>query len=303
MYDVTIIGSGPAGCTAAIFAKRRNLNTVILTDPMSLSQTEEASVIDDWPGDREIQGMDLAKKFRKHAKELGAEFVEEKVTDLEKDGECFKIKAEDKKYKTKTLIFATGAKHRKGLVKGEDKFSGKGVSYCASCDAPLFRGKKVLVLGGGDSAASYAVLLKQVGADVTLVHRRDELRASEAWQKSLKKDKIKILWDTQPLEIKGDKSVESVVVFNKKTKEKEEIPVQGVFVAFGTVPTSELARKAGLDLSESGYIKVDKAQKTNVPCVFAAGDCCDNPSKKIITAAADGALAAESAYNHIKGTS
>jgi len=301
MYDVVIIGSGPAGCTAGIFSVRRNLKTLVLSDPMSLSMVEEATVIEDWPGEFGIAGMELAKRFREHAGKLGVEFREDKVTDLEEKGVCFVVKTQKGSCQGKTLIFTTGSRHRKGLVKGEDEFAGKGVSYCASCDAPLFRGKKTLVLGGGDSAAMYALLLKQIGAEVSIVHRRDELRAAEAWQKKLFREKIKVFWDTVCLEIKGDKFVRSVVLMDRKTQKRQELKVDGVFVAFGEVPTSELARKAGLKLDERGYIVVDKFQKTNIPCVFAAGDCCNNPSKKIVTAAADGAIAAESAYNHIKG--
>jgi thioredoxin reductase (NADPH) len=302
MHDVIIIGSGPAGCTAGIFSVRRNLKALLFSDPDSLSQAEEAVLVDDWPGDPEIRGIDLVKKFREHAKKLGVEVVDKKVTDLKKSGKCFKVVTGNKEFESKTLIFATGSRHRKGLVRGEDKFSGKGVSYCASCDAPLFREKDVMVLGGGDTAVSYALLLEQVGARTTLVHRRDELRAAEAWQKKLFKSKVKVLWDTVVLEIKGDKNVESVTLLNKKTNEKKDVPADGVFVAFGTIPTSELARKAGIRLNENGYIAVDALQKTNIPCIFAAGDCCDNPSKKIVTAAGDGAIAAESAYGYIKGT-
>jgi thioredoxin reductase (NADPH) len=301
VYDVIIIGSGPAGCTAGIFSVRRNLKTLVISDPMSLSMVEEATFIEDWPGEPGIKGMELAKSFREHAGKLGVEFREDKVTDLERSGGCFRVKAQKGSYQGKTVIFGTGARHRKGIVKGEDEFSGKGVSYCASCDAPLFRGKKTIVLGGGDSAAMYALLLKQIGAEVSIVHRRDELRAAEAWQKKLSKAGIKVLWDTVCLEIKGDEVVRSAVLMNKKTQKKQVVDVDGVFVAFGEVPTSELARKAGVKVDERGYIIVDKFQKTSVPCIFAAGDCCDNPSKKIVTAAGDGAIAAESAYNYIKG--
>jgi thioredoxin reductase (NADPH) len=301
VHDVIIIGSGPAGCTAGIFSVRRSLKALVLSDPMSLSMVEEATFIEDWPGEPGIAGMELAKRFREHAEKLGVEFVQDKVTDLVKKGACFAVKTQKGSYQGKALIFTTGSRHRKGLVKGEDEFAGKGVSYCASCDAPLFRGKRTLVLGGGDSAAMYALLLKQVGAEVSIVHRRDELRAAEAWQKKIFREKIKVFWDTVCLEIRGDKTVKSVVLMNKKTQKKQEIQVDGVFVAFGEVPTSELARRAGLKLDERGYIVVDRFQRTNIPCVFAAGDCCNNPSKKIVTAAGDGAIAAESAYNHIKG--
>ena len=300
MRDLLIIGSGPAGITAGIFAARRNLKTLIISDPSELSLAEEATIIDDWPGDPGINGIELVKKFRDHAKKLGVELVEEKVTGIEKSGSCFRVSTKKNGYEGKTIIFATGAKHRKGLVRGEDRLSGKGVSYCASCDAPLYRGKKVMVLGGGDTAASSALLLEQVGVDTTLVHRRDELRAAEAWGNKLKKSKVNILWDTVCLEIRGKERVGSAVLFNKKTKKKEEVPVDGVFVAFGTIPTSEIARKAGVRVSENGYIIVDRNQKTNIECIFAAGDCCDNPSKKIVTASGDGAIATESAYHYIR---
>ncbi|MCK4714751.1 MAG: FAD-dependent oxidoreductase, partial [Candidatus Aenigmarchaeota archaeon] len=237
MHDVIIIGSGPAGCTAGIFAVRRNLKTLVLSDPTELSLAEEATVVDDWPGDPEIHGMDLVRKFRDHTKKLGVEMKEEKVTGISRNKGSFIVKAGKKEFCGRTVIISTGAKHRKGLVKGEDEFSGRGVSYCASCDAPLYRGKKVLVLGGGDTAVSSALLLEQVGADTTLVHRRDELRSAEAWQKKIKKSKVKILWNTVCLEIKGRRKAESAVLLNRKTGKKEEVRIDGVFVAFGTVPT------------------------------------------------------------------
>lgn len=301
MYDVLIIGSGPAGLTAGIFAVRRNLKTLVLNDPGFVSQTDEASIVDDWPGVMGIKGPELMDKFREHAKKIGVEIKHEKINNIEKVKDGFEVTNKDYKYKTKSLIIATGSKHRKGLVKGEDKFSGKGVSYCATCDGPLFKGKKVLVLGGGDTAVTYAILLDQIGAETGLVHRRDQLRATESWQKNLFKTGVKIYWDTVCVEIRGDKFVKSAVLKNKKTGEVKEVPVDGVFVALGTIPTSELAKDIGLKIDKSGYIIVDREQRTNVPGVFAAGDCCDNPAKKIVTAAGDGGVAAETAYFYLQG--
>jgi thioredoxin reductase (NADPH) len=301
MFDVIIIGSGPAGCTAGIFSVRRNLKALIVSDPAGLSQAEEAVLVDDWPGELGIKGIELMEKFRGHARKLDVEFREDKVTEIKKAGKGFMVRGEKGSHEGRAVILATGARHRKGLVKGEDKFAGKGVSYCATCDGPLFRGKKVLVLGGGDSAVMYALLLEQLGADTTLVHRRDQLRAAEALQKKILKSKVRILWDTVCTEIRGDRAVKSAVLMNKKTNKKEVVRVDGVFVAFGTVPTSEVAKKLGVRMDKWGYIMVDKLQKTNVTGVFAAGDCCSNPSKKIVTAAGDGAIAAESAYDYLKG--
>jgi len=301
MHDVAIIGSGPAGLTAGIFSVRRNLKAIVFGDPGSLTQVEEATLIEDWPGIESIPGIELEETFRSHAKKKGVELKEEKVISVKKSGKVFSVKTEKGGAEAKTIIFATGAKHRKSLVKGEDVFAGKGVSYCATCDAPLFRGKKTFVLGGGDSAAMYALLLNQIGSDVTIIHRRDELRAAEAWQKKLFRKKIKIEWDTITKEIKGDKMVKSVVLFNKKTNKEKEVPADGVFVALGTVPTSELAKGLGVKINEAGFIETDCSQKTNVSGVFAAGDCTTTPSKKIVVAAGTGAVAAESAYSYIKG--
>ena len=301
MYDVLIIGAGPAGITAGIFAVRRGLKTVILSDPESASQADEASMVDDWPGTLGIKGPELMDSFREHVKKLDVEIKQEKVNQIRKAKDGFEVTNDKFRYRAKTIIIATGSKHRKGLTNGEEKFSGKGVSYCATCDGPLYRGKKVVVLGGGDTAVTYAILLDQIGADTTLVHRRDKLRATESWQKRIFKSKVKIIWDSVCIEIKGNEFVKSVVLENVKTKEKKEFPADGVFVSFGTVPTSELARDIGIKIDRNGYIKIDREQRTSVPGVFAAGDCCNNPTKKIVTAAGDGGLAAESAYNYLQG--
>ena len=193
MYDVIIIGAGPSGCVAAIYAQRYGLKSMVLSDPMSLAQSEEASLVDDWPGTKEISGLELTQRFRDHAKRYGAEFKSEKAVGINISGSIFSVKTEKASYDSKTVIIATGAQHRKAMVKGEKEFSGKGVSYCASCDGPLYKGKHVLVIGGGDTAVNSAIMLGKQGVKVTLVHRRDELRANDANQKKLRETNAKII--------------------------------------------------------------------------------------------------------------
>jgi len=300
MWDLIIIGGGPAGITAGIFAVRRALKTLILEDITAPSQAMEAQIIDNYPGLPDISGIDFMEKLKEHAKKLNIEIREERVLSLLKEKNEFKVKTEKNEYETKAIIIATGARYRKALIPGESEFVGKGVSYCPTCDAPFYKDKKVAVIGGGDSAVSGVLLLKEIGADVILIHRRNELRAVESLQKKLFELKIKVKWNKIPVEIKGKDFVNSLIVQDVNTKEKEEIPVDGVFICIGTVPTSELAKDLGIEMDENGFIKVNKNQETNVKGVFAAGDCCDNPLKQIISACSDGAIASTSAYKYIR---
>ena len=186
--------------------------------------------------------------------------------------------------------------HKKGMIKGEAEFSGRGVSYCAACDAPLFKGRKVLYIGGGDSAVMGALLSSRIGSETMLIHRRGRLRAVKSQQEKILNSDVRIIWNTIPVEIKGDKFVKSIVVSDVKTKKRQEIPVDAVFVTMGTVPTAEVARDVGIKTDKDGFIVVDREMKTSVPGIFAAGDCTNNPLKQIVTAAGDGAVAATSAY-------
>ncbi|RLI95891.1 MAG: thioredoxin-disulfide reductase, partial [Candidatus Aenigmatarchaeota archaeon] len=195
-YDVVIIGAGPAGLTAGIFSVRRDLKTLVLADPGTQPTVAEATIIDDWIGTPGINGPELMKKFKSHAEKMGVHTENEKVGGIKKSGEGFMVQGEKRVFGAKTVIIATGARHRKVQVPGEKEFSGKGVSYCANCDGPLFKGKRVLVVGGGDTAATYALLLNQIGAKTTLIHRRDELRAVETYRKQLANSKVKIMWST-----------------------------------------------------------------------------------------------------------
>ncbi len=300
MWDLIIIGGGPAGITAGIFSVRRALKTLILEDITAPSQAMEAQIIDNYPGLPDISGIDFMEKLKEHAKKLNIEIREERVLSLLKEKNEFKVKTEKNEYETKAIIIATGARYRKALIPGESEFVGKGVSYCPTCDAPFYKDKKVAVIGGGDSAVSGALLLKEIGADVILIHRRNELRAVESLQKKLFELKIKVKWNKIPVEIKGKDFVNSLIVQDVNTKEKEEIAINGVFICIGTVPTSELAKDLGIEIDKNGFIKVNKNQETNIKGVFAAGDCCDNPLKQIISACSDGAIASTSAYKYIR---
>lgn len=301
MYDVVIIGAGPAGLTAGIFAARRGMKTLLLGDPNFLPTITEASVVDDYPGLPNITGAELQKRIEEHARKFNIDFKSEKAMNIERIKGGFSIlTSAKKKYKSKTIIFATGAKHRNVGVPGEKEFAGRGVSYCANCDGPLFKNKKVYVLGGGDTALTSALLLHQIGADVSIIHRRNEFRGAEIFRKQVAKKKIPVLWDMILKKIKGDKFVRSIVVENVKTGKKKELSAEGVFIHIGTVPTSELAKQVGVMVDKNGFIKVDKKQATNVSGVFAAGDCCNNPTKRVVTAMGDGSKAAEFAYEYIK---
>jgi len=300
MHDIVVIGAGPAGLTAGIFAVRRSMDVIVLGDPTSMSTMEEATIVDDWLGAPGTMGPQLMQKFREHAKRLGVPVRQEKGVEIRKNGRGFIVKSDKAEYEAKTVIVATGAKHRKAMVKGEEEFVGKGVSYCANCEGPMFRGKKVAVIGGGDTAATYALLLEQMGCDTTLVHRRDELRAVDVYVKELKKSKVRFVWNAVLKEIKGDRMVKSIVVQDVKTKDMKELPMDGVFVAIGSVPASELVKNIGAKTNESGFIMVDRKQMTSVPGVFAAGDCSDNCTKRIVTASAEGSVATEMAFEFIR---
>ena len=299
-HDIVVIGAGPAGLTAGIFAVRRSMDVVVLGDPTSMSTMEEATLVDDWPGMPGVAGPELFAKMTAHAKKLGVLVKQEKALEIRSKGKLFVVKTDKAEYEAKTVIIATGAKHRKAMVPGEEKFAGRGVSYCANCDGPIFKGRKVAVIGGGDTAATYALLMEQIGAETSLIHRRDELRAVDTYRKELKKSKVKLILNSVLKEIKGDKMVKSIVVQDVNTKKLTDIPMDGVFVAIGTVPASELGKNVGIKTDESGFIIVDRSQMTSVPGVFAAGDCSNNKTKRIVTSAAEGSIAAEMAYEHIR---
>lgn len=294
IYDSIIIGAGPAGLNAALYLRRFGSTCLILTNPEQPSQVDITPFVDNYIGIQDVTGAELTKRMTEHAKKFDVEIKYEKAGDIKKENGVFAVVSEKAVYKTKTVVIATGAKHRKAEIKGESEFSGKGVSYCATCDGFFFRGKKVAVIGGGDSALTSAIFLKELGCDVTLIHRRSEFRAAEVYVEKAKNIGIKFELERTVSEIAGGKMVEKIVLDNGK-----EIPLSGVFVAIGEVPAVELAKKVGVNVTENGFITTDKSQMTNVPGIFAAGDICDNPLKQIITACADGAVAAFSIKKYL----
>ena len=290
IYDVVIIGSGPAGLSAAVYAQRAQLDTVVIEkNMMSGGQILNTYEVDNYPGLPGISGFDLGMKLREHADKLGAVFAEDTVVSVELSGPVKKVVCEGDTYQGRTVIIATGAHHRKLGAKGEELLTGAGVSYCATCDGAFFKEKTTAVVGGGDVALEDAIFLARMCRKVYLIHRRDELRGAKSLQNRLMSmENVEIIWDTVVDEIAGSDKVEALKLFNKKTEVHSELPVDGVFIAVGIEPDSR--EYAGqLEMDRQGYIVAGEDGRTSVDGVFAAGDVRTKPLRQVITAAADGA--------------
>ncbi len=291
MLDTMIIGAGPAGMAAGIYAARAELSHLVLEcGLMSGGQIINTSEVDNYPGLKGIGGFELAMKFREHCDECGVQFRDGKVVKVEKKENGFLVLLENgDSYETKTVLFATGAKHRTLDIPGEAEFAGSGVSYCATCDGAFFRGKEVAVIGGGDVAIEDALFLARICSKVYLVHRRDEFRAAKTLVNRLRAcENVEFVLKATPSEIKGNGRVESLCV---NTPEGErELPVSGVFVAVGMLPNTELL-KGLVTLDEAGYVVAGEDCRADVPGVFAAGDLRTKHLRQVVTAAADGATA------------
>jgi thioredoxin reductase (NADPH) len=292
MYDVIIIGSGPAGLTAAIYTTRADLRTLVIAGGKWGGQLMLTTLVENFPGFPEgIQGPDLMQNMRKQAEHFGAEFVDEDFSKADFSKKPFIVKASDKNYETKSVIIATGADTKWLGVKGEAEKIGRGVSSCAPCDAVFFRDKNVIVLGGGDSAMEEALVLTKFAKSVTVVHRNEVLRASEILQKRAKENpKIKFIFNTEIAEILGEQKVTGVKLKNNKTNEMSQMPVDGVFVAIGHLPNT--SKFKDIELDEAGFIKVHDHFLTNKEGIFVAGDVHDSHYKQAITAAGYGCAAA-----------
>ena len=300
-YDIIIIGAGPGGLTAGIYAGRQGTRNLIIDRDLAGGIGREVPEMENYPGFDNISGLELTEKMKAQAtKNTDLHEMEEVTKIIKTDDEYrFKVKTSKEEYQSKTIILATGSSHRHLDAKGEEEFRGKGVSYCATCDGFFFQGRDIIMVGGGNSALQEAIYLKNLGANVTLVHRRDEFRAQQHLQDAVKKEGIRIIYNATVEEIKGDMLVESVVLKDTKTGKLSELPINGIFISVGYIPHTELAKQLGVDLDETGHIIIDKEQKTNVDYVYAIGDVCVG-LKQWVVACGEGAVAATSAYTDIK---
>lgn len=301
-YDLIIVGAGVAGMTASIYASRYKINHLVFGETPG-GQGMLAGQVENYPGYVSIPGPELMQRFVEQVKHYGVEIKQEKVGGLAKLKGGFEVKTDKKKYQAKTLILAMGASFRHLNIPGEDRFVGRGVSYCTTCDAPLFRDKVVAVVGGGDSAVTGAIHASAFAKKVFIIHRRDEYRAEPTWVEKMRKiDKIEEILSNEAKEIKGIEKAEELILKNPY-KSSQELKVEGVFIEIGQVPSSTLAKQLGVELDERNYVKVNPGMATNIPGVFAAGDIAAITGgilfRQFVTAASDGARAAASVYQYL----
>lgn len=302
VWDLVLIGAGPAGLTAGIYGARSGLKTLILEKNLPGGCITEAPVIENYPGfPNGISGQELAMKMMEQCECAGAEIRSmEGVVDIELiDGK--KVVTTDKgRYSCGSLIIATGTEDRKLGVPGERELFGRGISYCATCDGPLFKNKKLLVVGGGNCAVTDALFLSNLAASVTIVHRRDSLRAEKALVEDLERNGVEVLYNTVVKEFKGDERLRSVVLFNNKVGDFSEMSLDGAFIDIGKIPNTEIVKDLGVELDGRGYIIVDEHQRTSVEGIYAAGDVTTCPHRQIGTAIGNAIVAATEAYGYIK---
>ena len=300
MYDTLIIGSGPAGMTAALYAARSNLKVGLLERGIYGGQMNNTADIENYPGYELISGPDLAEKMYEPLEKFGVEHLFGQVVEVQTEGMVKKVITEDESFEAKSIILAMGAQHRPLGVPGEAEFNSRGVSYCAVCDGAFFRDQDLLVVGGGDSAVEEAIFLTQFAKSVTIVHRRDELRAQKIIQdRAFANDKIRFIWDSVVTEIKGDeRKVQSVDIEHVKTGEISERAFGGVFIYVGLDPMSESVAKLGIT-DEQGWVVTNELMETSQPGIFAIGDLRQKQLRQIATAVGDGAIAGQQAYHYV----
>jgi thioredoxin reductase (NADPH) len=301
-WDLIIVGGGAAGLAAGIYGSRSGLKTLIIEEKLPGGTTADAPIVENYPGFPTVTGAELADKKVLHARKTGATIHElENAVSLDLKGQKKIVKTNRAEYEASAIIIASGAHYREANVKGEKEFRGRGVSYCGVCDGPFFKGKRVLVIGGGNSACITTLYLSGLAAQVFVVHRKDAFRAENALVKDLEsKGNVKVLWNTEVKEIKGERVVTAAVLLDAKTGQVQELAVDGVFVQIGESPNSQVAKESGVEVEDGGCIKIDIRQRTNIPGVFAAGDVTNYPVRQIGTAVGQGITAALEAYSYIR---
>lgn len=300
MYDTIIIGAGPAGMTAALYAARSNLKVALLERGIPGGQMNNTADIENYPGYANISGPELAEKMFEPLENLGVEHLFGLVEKIEDRGDFKEIITEDERFEAKTVIIASGANHRHLGVPGEEDYNSRGVSYCAVCDGAFFRDEDLLVVGGGDSAVEEAIFLTRFAKSVTIVHRRDELRAQKVLQdRAFANEKIRFVWDSVVESIHGDeRKVTGVTFKNVKTGELSQAEFGGIFIYVGLDPVSEFAKDLGIT-DEAGWILTDHQMKTSVAGIYAVGDVRQKDLRQITTAVGDGAIASQEAYKYL----
>ena len=300
IYDVVIVGAGPAGMTAAVYASRANLKTVMLERGVPGGQMANTEDVENFPGFDFITGPELSSKMFEHAQKFGAEYKYGDRQTVEDHGNYKLLKTSSEEFKTKTVIIATGAEYKKIGVPGEELLTGRGVSYCAVCDGAFFKERELVVIGGGDSAVEEGVYLTKFASKVTIVHRRAELRAQKILQeRAFKNEKIEFIWDTELQSINGEGKVGSVTLLDKNTGNTYDYDTDGVFVYIGMLPLTKPFKDLGI-LNELNYVETNREMETSVPGIFAAGDVIDKTLRQIVTATGDGSIAAENAQKYIE---
>lgn len=291
-YELAIIGGGAAGYTAGIYAVRSGIKTVIFEKGLGGGLANVSPKIENYPGFESISGMDLMEKMKQHASKYTDIHFNEEVKKIEKLKGEFKVITDKTSYNVKAIVLCTGTEYRKLNSPGEKELTGKGVSYCATCDGFFFKGKKVAVVGGGNTAIIESIFLKQIGCEeVFVIHRRDQLRAEDAYKNEAIEKGVKIIYNTHVESIHGDQNVASLELHNVNSGEKSKLKIDGVFISIGEEPINTFAKDLGVKLDERGFVKVDKQQRTNVKGVFAAGDITGG-LRQVVTACAEGAIAA-----------
>lgn len=303
-YDIIIVGAGPGGLTAGIYAGRQGTKTLILDKNLAGGIGREVPEMENYPGFDLVSGLELAEKMKDQCVKNVELHENEGVNTIEKIEDTdynFKVESDEHSYLTKTVIIATGSSHQQLNIPGEEEFKGRGVSYCATCDGMFFAGKDIAMVGGGNSALQEAVFLSNLGCNVTVIHRREEFRAEQYLQDKLKEKGIKTIMNATVEEIKGDMLVNSITIKDKESGELKDLEVNGVFISVGYKPHTKLAEELGVDLDKNNQIITDKNQKTNINYVYSAGDVCGGV-KQWVVACGEGAIAATSAYKDIENS-